>query len=58
MNNRMIGECKYCGQDYCMECSKHTHWEDCCCEDCHNEYMGDMKGKTDHEYNQAGQEIR
>lgn len=43
MNNQMIGECKCCGRNYCMECSGHTHWEEFCNEKCYDEYCGEPK---------------
>lgn len=36
----MIGKCKYCGDSYCMECSKHKHWKEFCSDDCYDEYTG------------------
>ena len=38
MNNQMIGNCRNCGQDYCQECSEHTHWQEFCSERCYEEY--------------------
>lgn len=43
MNNQMIGKCKYCNQDYCMECSKHKHWQEFCSEDCYDEYIAEPR---------------
>lgn len=36
-NNKMIGRCEYCGQDYCQECSDHEEWEKYCSEECAKE---------------------
>ena len=38
MNNQMIGKCKSCGQDYCMECSDFEGWEDFCSPLCRDEF--------------------
>lgn len=43
MNNQMIRKCKYCGQDYCMECSKHEHWQEFCTDSCHDEWQSKNK---------------
>ena len=50
MNNQMIGKCKHCGQDYCMECSEHEHWEEFCSESCYDQYETEenlINGDTD-----------
>ena len=38
MNNQMISNCRYCTQNYCMECSEHAHWEEFCSEDCFDKF--------------------
>lgn len=43
MMNSRIAICKYCEQDYCMECSEHEKWEEFCSDDCYNDYQGERK---------------
>lgn len=43
MSNQMIGKCKYCKQDYCMECSEHEHWEEFCSYGCYDDYQSESK---------------
>ena len=38
MNNKMIGLCSMCGQDYCQECTEHDGWEDFCSASCKKEW--------------------
>ena len=39
MSNQMIGKCKYCDQNYCIECSTHQHWKEFCSEGCYDKYQ-------------------
>ena len=35
MNNKMIGQCAYCGQDYCQECTDDgCTWQTFCSNRC------------------------
>lgn len=39
MNNKMIGRCDNCGQDYCQECTEGvTKWELFCSTSCEAEF--------------------
>ncbi len=38
MNNKMLGHCKACAQDYCQECCDNTNWEKFCSESCETDY--------------------
>lgn len=36
-NNKLIGKCKNCDQDYCMECSNHIGWDLFCSDACRDD---------------------
>jgi len=38
VNNKMIGKCKECDQDYCQECSENENWEEFCSTKCEEDY--------------------
>ncbi len=39
MNNKMIGHCENCDQDYCQECTEGTEeWQRFCSESCEKEW--------------------
>lgn len=45
-NNKMIFECKHCGQMYCGECSTNKDWQNFCsteCEDSEKEEIEENK---------------
>ena len=33
-NNKLIFECKTCGQIYCGECSTNEYWQNFCSKEC------------------------
>ncbi len=43
MNNKSIGKCEFCGQDYCMECSDNKNWEKFCSGECEERYKEENK---------------
>jgi hypothetical protein len=52
MSNKMIGECKNCGDKYCMECTECDEWQEFCSDECKNEYY--EREKFDKEYKKEG----
>ncbi|MGA2433945.1 MAG: hypothetical protein ABSG25_01530 [Bryobacteraceae bacterium] len=43
MSNKMIGTCKYCDENYCMECSTNKNWKEFCSDECEREYNNNQK---------------
>ena len=44
MNSKMIGECKNCGEIYCMECSDAHEYAAYCSRECENEITTSNQG--------------
>ena len=43
MNNKMIGRCENCDQDYCQECSENGNWQKFCSDKCEREHAADQQ---------------
>jgi len=37
-SNKMIFQCRNCGEMYCGECSENEDWQNFCSTDCEEEY--------------------
>lgn len=48
MNNKMLGKCEWCGQDYCQECTDFEVkvWQKFCSTLCEKEYNEDERIKN------------
>ena len=48
-NNKMIFECKTCGQHYCGECSTNEDWQNFCCKECEDANKEETENETENE---------